>query len=846
MAVDKSELQLLEEIEAPSNPPPDVVVEVSDEPLSIENEDGTTTTVEMTSDGGAVVDLNKKSEIDTSEVEHGSNLAEYVPESALGKLASDLITFIRADKMSRADWERTYIKGLENLGLKIEERSVPWPGACAATHPLLGESVVRFQAQTIQEIFPAHGPVKVKIVGLTTVEKEKQAKRVQEYMNFVILNQMTEYRSETDKMLFSLPLAGSAFRKIYYDETLSRPISVFIPAEDVIVNYAATSIQDAERVTHVMQRSDNEVKKLQVAGLYRDIPLTSAAWETEQVKEAIDDLTGTTRTGLDTDTRRTLFEVHVDLDIPGFEDPDGIALPYVVTVDRTAGTILSIYRNWKEDDADKKKRQHFVHYEFIPGLGFYGFGLVHLIGGLADAATSLLRQLVDAGTLANLPGGLKTRGLRITGDDTPILPGEFRDVDVPGGTLSDNLSFLPYKEPSATLHALMDSMVESGRRFASMADLKVADMNAEAPVGTTLAIMERAMKVQTAIQARIHSQLKIEFRMLAEVISTQTEPKYPYETKEGQDIKKEDFDDRIDIIPVSDPNAGTMSQRIMQYQAVLQLAQQNPDIYDLQKLHRQVIEVLGIANAEEIIPTEDELPPQDPITENASILNMGRVQAHEYQDQDAHIRVHMILMQDPDIAEMIQNSPMGQAIGASIDAHVREHLALKYRREVEKELGTPLPPIGQPLPEDVEKRISTLAADAAEQLLGKKQAAAQAEKDAALQEDPLMKLKEREVGVREQEVERKKMEDMSEQQLAEREMEVNRELAMLKMAQQERIADADREQRREKEQLEADSSLQAQEASAMIKGVEIGVKAAGDSEKASIERERLKRDRSDS
>ena len=812
---EKSLRQLSEEMGVADDQFESSLVDISEEPETFELEDGSRGTVEMLDDGGAEVSLGPEDSKDgAAEAPFGANLSEYMEKESRGKLSAELINLIRADERSRQDWEETYKKGLKNLGLKIEERSEPWPGACAAVHPMLGESVVRFQAQTIGEIFPAQGPVKSMVVGTITPEKEKQAKRVQDYMNYVILNQMVEYRPETEKMLFSLPLAGSAFRKIYFDPTLNRPTSVFCPAEDVIVNYAATSIQDAERITHVMRRSDNEVRKLQVSGFYRDLELKSASPDYSTLEDAKDTLVGRSRS-MDTDTRRVLYEVHVDLDLEGFEDETGIALPYVVTVDNSDREILSIRRNWKEGDPKQVKRQHFVHYEFIPGLGFYGFGLVHLIGGLASASTSLLRQLIDAGTLANLQGGFKTRGLRIQGDDSPILPGEWRDVDVASGTLKENIMAVPAKEPSAALLAMLQTITEDGRRFASMADLKVADMNQEAPVGTTLAIMEKAMKVQSAIQARIHAGLKIEYKMLAEVISTQTEPAYPYEIEEGAEIKAADFDERVDIIPVSDPNAGTMAQRIMQKQAVLQLASSAPQIYDLKLLHRQTIEALGLPMADKIVPMGQEIPAMDPVTENGALINVGQVQAKEYQDHEAHLRVHSSLLQDPQVAEMMQNSQTGPAISGAIDAHVREHTALLYRRQIEQELGTELPPLGQPVPEDVEKRLSVLAAEAAEMLLGKKQAMAQAEENAALQQDPVIQQKERELDIRQAEVERKRANDMTKAQIEAEKMQL-----------QERLKQLELEQRREEAGLEAVGEIVSRGEAAELEGLKIGVQIA--------------------
>ena len=715
-------------------------------------------------DGGVEIDFDPMAEERMAGESFDSNLADHIEEDELRTIALDLISKFDADKSSRSDWEQTYEEGLGQLGLEIEDRTTPWAGACGVFHPMLSEAVVRFQSQTIQEIMPAQGPVKTQVWGTFSPERDKQAKRVQQYLNYQLLEVMTEYRSETEKLLFSLPLAGSAFRKIYFDPSLGRPTSMFVPAEDFVVAYNEADLEQAERYTHVMNRSTNQIRKLQVSGFYRDVELTPSHIEPNEVTEKYLDIGGV-KPSYDNDERHQLLEMHVDLDLPGFESEDEVALPYVITIDKGNNTILSIYRNWAEDDPHRIKKQHFVHYGYVPGIGFYNLGLIHMIGGLAKSATSLLRQLVDAGTLSNLPGGLKTRGLRIKGDDTPIMPGEFRDVDVPGGAIRDNITFLPYKEPSSVLYQLLGNIVEEGRRFASMADLKVADMNQEAPVGTTLAIMERAMKVQSAIQARIHASLKQEYKILAEIVRDYTDPAYPYETDADEEIKVEDFDDRIDVVPVSDPNASTMAQRIMQYQAALQLAAQAPNLYDMPLLHRQMMDLIGIPNADKVVPDTDEVPPKDPVSENQDMLTMSPVKAYEYQDHDAHMRVHMVLKSDPQMAQEVQNSPAGGAVMGALDAHIREHLAFIFRRQIEEELGVPLPPIDQPLPEDVEKRLSTLVAEAADQLTGKKQQQAQAQQQAEQQQDPIIQQRERELGIRESEVQRKQQADAAKQQM---------------------------------------------------------------------------------
>jgi hypothetical protein len=627
--------------------------------------------------------------------------------------------------------------------MKLEDRDKPWKGASGVHHPLLAEAVVRFQAQTIQEIFPASGPVKGKLVGESTTEREKQLKRVVDYLNYLTTEVMSEYRPETERLLFSLPLAGSAFRKIYEDPDNDRAAAMFVPAEDLVVSYGAADLETCERATHIMRRTPNQVRKLQVSGFYMDIDLPEPTLDLSEIDSKSDEVKGQSSI-VSNDKRYKLLEMHVVLDLPGFEDPDGIALPYVVTVEKCSGKILSIYRNWEEDDAEKKRRDHFVHYQYIPGLGFYGFGLVHIIGGLAKTATSLLRQLLDAGTLANLPGGFKTQGLKIKGDDSPVTPGEWRDVHVPGNAIKDNLLPLPYKEPSGVLHQLLGEIVQEGRRFASAADVKAADMNAEAPVGTTLAILEREMKVMSAVQARIHSSMGKELRLLANIARPAESQPYPYDVGGDYDLA-EDFDDRVDIIPVSDPNAGTMAQRILQGQAALQLQAMAPEIYDKQFLHRQMISTLGVENAEKIIPIEDELPPQDPVTENMALLKGEPVRAHLYQDHEAHIQVHMSMAENPVIQKLMEKNPQAQAIQQAGAAHVTEHIAFAYRRKIEEELGVPLPHPDEPLPEDIELRLSQLVAPAAAQLTGKAQKQAQAEENAKKQEDPIIQMQQEEL-----------------------------------------------------------------------------------------------------
>ena len=745
-----------------------------------------------TEDGGVLIDFGDSLESELSE-DHNANLADFIDEKDLTSICLDLVSSYRADKESRSDWERSYVKGLDLLGLKNEDRTQPWDGACGVFHPLLTESVIKFQSQSIQEIFPARGPVKTAIVGKIDEKKTKQAERVQNYLNYLLTEKMTEYRSETEKMLFSLPLAGSAFRKVYFDPSLGRPCSMFVPAEDFVVSYGASDLTTCERATHVMKKSNNDIRKLQVSGFYRDIELPAASPNTDEIERKYNELTGDSAS-YDYDSRHSILEMHVNLDLPGFEDmedgePTGINLPYVVAIDQSSRTILSIRRNWYEDDPLKNKREHFVHYQYMPGLGFYGFGLIHMIGGLAKSATSLLRQLVDAGTLSNLPGGLKSRGLRIKGDDTPIMPGEFRDVDVPGGAIRDNIAFLPYKEPSNVLYQLMGDIVEEGRRFASAADVKASDMNGEAPVGTTLAILERSMKVMSAVQARLHASMRVELRLLTGIVRDHGPEAYPYE-EDGDPIVVEDFDNRIDIIPVSDPNAGTMAQRIMQYQAALQLAAQAPEMYDLPLLHRQMLEVLGIRDADEIVPTDKDMRPTDPVSENMNIINGKPVKAFIYQDHEAHIQTHMAMIQDPTIMEVMGKSPNAQKAQAALSAHVQEHLAFKYRQDIEKQLGVELPAPDQPMPEDIEYRISRLVAPAAAQLSGKAAKEQQMQQNEKQMQDPLIQIQMQELQIKQQQVQQRAEAEMAKLQLEAQKAMAKAQLDQQKLDQQSQIEQA--------------------------------------------------------
>ncbi len=717
-----------------------------------------------TEDGGVIIDFEGGLSEQLMGQDHDSNLAESIDEADLEAMASELVSDFESDRESRADWARAYVKGLDLLGMKIEERQQPWAGASGVFHPVLTEAVVRFQAQAMGELFPASGPVRSKIMGKLTPEKFDQAERVQNEMNYLLTEEMTEYRDEMEQMLFKLPLAGSAFKKVYYDPLMDRPCAVFVPSEEFVVSYGATDLMTCPRYTHVMKKTENEILELQVAGFYRDVDLPAPAPDFSDIQEKYDELDGESAV-LENDDRHTILEMHVTMNMPeGFDDSDEIARPYVVTIDKSSREILSIRKNWYEDDAKKKKRLHFVHYRYLPGLGFYGTGLIHLIGGLAKSATSILRQLVDAGTLSNLPAGLKARGMRIKGDDTPLMPGEFRDVDVPGGAIRDSITFIPYKEPSSVLYSLLGNIVEEGRRIGSVADIQVGDTNAQAPVGTTLALMERSMKVMSGVQARLHAAMKKELRLLSKIVHDYMPDEYVYEV-DGDFSRKADFDKRIDVIPVSDPNAATMAQRIMQYQAALQLAQQAPQLYDMGKLHRQMLEVLGIQDAEDLIKLPEDIKPSDPVTENMMILKQEPVKAFKYQDHEAHLAVHMAAAQDPKIMQMVGQSPFAQVIQQAMAAHITEHVAFQYRREMEKMLGVEMPSEDQPLPEDVEVEISRLAKDAAEKLLKKDQAEMSQQQAQAQQQDPVVQMQQQELQLKAQELQHKMQLDTAKLQL---------------------------------------------------------------------------------
>ena len=795
-----------------------------------------------TEDGGMLIDFQP--ELEADEIPFDANLAEHIDEHILDAIGSELQSAYEDDKASRREWEEAYMAGLDQLGLKVEDRTTPWPGACGVHHPLLAEAVVRFQSQAISEIFPAAGPARTHIMGKITRDREEQASRVQDYMNYLMTERMTEYRSETERMLFSLPLAGSAFKKVYYDPNMERPCAMFVPSEDMVVFDGATDLNTTTRLTHVMRKTKNEIRKLQVNGFYRDEEISDTEMDVDEVRSKYGELTGDNPSSgsnsgyLSGDSVHTLLEMHVELDLDGFEDmlegeETGIALPYVVTLDKESGTILSIRRNYYEDDSLRLRRTHFVHYEYLPGLGFYGLGLIHLIGGLVKSATSLLRQLVDAGTLANLPGGLKARGMRIKGDDTPIMPGEFRDVDVPGGTIKENISFLPYKEPSGTLFQLLNNIVEEGRRFAAITDVKVSDMNNQAPVGTTLALMEKNMKVMSAIQARLHASLKNELKILVTIIEDFGPPAYPYDVNGDPQAIAQDFDSRVDVIPVSNPNAATMSQRIMQYQSALQLAAQAPQLYDLPLLHRQMLEVLGIRDPDKIVPVDDDMKPEDPVAENMDLLNTKPIKVFQYQDHDAHIQTHMAMVQDPKIQQTMEQSPTAGATQAAVAAHVTEHLAFKYRNEIEKELGIELPPLGTELPEEIESRLSGLVAQAAQQLLDKDQQEVQEQKNQEMAEDPILQMQREELEIKKQKVQADAQADQAKQQGEQQKLELEAEKAQMrddlqrfKIESDERVAGAKIGAEIAERQAERDQKDRRVSADQEAKGAEIGRKIA--------------------
>jgi hypothetical protein len=746
--------------------------EGGDEPvIEIEVEDPESMSIGI---DGLEIQLEPEPEIGDEEFD--ANLAEFMDESQLATLASDLIELVDADITSRKDWSDAYVKGLEVLGMKYEERAEPWMGACGVYSPLLTEAAIRFQSEMITETFPAQGPVKTLIVGEVTPENEDAAERVREDMNYRLTDEMIEYRPEHERLLYSLGLAGSAFKKVYYDPTLRRQVAMYIAAEDIIMPYGASNIYNAERATHVMRKTENEVKKLMSVGFYREVELGEPVRNFTDIEKKKAEEQGYTITD---DERYQILEVHADYDLPGYESDDGVAYPYIITIERGTQKVLAIRRNWEEGDERHLKRQHFVQYNYVPGFGAYGLGFIHIIGGYARAGTSLIRQLIDAGTLSNLPGGLKTRGLRIKGDDTPIAPGEFRDVDIPSGTLRDNITHLPYKEPSQVLAALLEKITDDGRRLAAIADLKFSDMSAQAPVGTTLALLERQLKTMSAVQARVHASLKMEFKLLKQIIRDYMPENYSYVPMGGDRAAKQGDYDLVEVIPVSDPNASTMAQRIMQYQAALQLAQGAPQIYDLPQLHRQMLEVLGIKNAEKLVPVEDDQTPRDPVSENMSFLTGKPTKAFIYQDHRAHIATHMSLLQDPMVMQMIGQSPMAQQMGAAIMAHVAEHMAFEYRSQIEQQLGVPMTAPDAELDPQIEVQLSRLVAQAAQQLLQSNVQKAQAAQAQQQAQDPLVQMQQAELQLKQQELQLKDQDSQRDYEIAQQKLQLEAQRLML-------------------------------------------------------------------
>jgi hypothetical protein len=755
--------------------------------------------------------------------EFNDNLAENLDDDILTELAGDLLGEYQSDIDSRKDWVQTYVDGLELLGLKIEERTEPWPGACGVYHPLLSEAIVKFQSETIMETFPAAGPVKTSILGQETPERIEAAQRVKEDMNYQLTEVMVEYRPEHERMLWGLGLSGNAFKKVYFDPNLDRQVSLFVPAEDIVVPYGASSLETSERVTHVMRKTKNELRKLQVMGFYKDVELDDPTDTLDEIEKKIAEQMGFKASQ---DDRYKLLEMHVYLDLPGYEDKDekgketGIALPYVVTIEKGTETVLAIRRNYHADDPNKQKRDHFVHYGYVPGFGFYCFGLIHLIGAFAKSGTSILRQLVDAGVLSNLPGGFKTKGLRVKGDDTPIAPAEFRDVDVASGTIKDNIMTLPYKEPSQVLYTLLGTIVEEGRRFASAADLKVSDMSAQSPVGTTLAILERTLKVMSAVQARVHYAMKQEFKLLKNIIRDYTPEDYEYDPVEGPPRAKRSDYDMVEVMPVSDPNSATMSQKVVQYQAALQLAQSAPQLYDLPLLHRQMLEVLGIRNASKLVPIEDDLKPTDPVSENMDALNEKPLKAFIYQDHAAHITVHMSMLQDPVTAQILGQNPKAQSISAAFMAHIMEHFGFQYRKNIEDKLGVPYPDPNEEMPEDMEVEISRLAAAGAQKLLQANQAMMAQQQAQQAAQDPVVQMQQQELQIKAAEVQRKTQKDQIDAQMRMAQIETERQ----RIATQTEVEGAKlgAQIAKDKTQKEFDEATRAVDM--QIKGVELGLK----------------------
>jgi hypothetical protein len=795
--IDKSLAQAPQGLEELAMGQPDLSIEIEN-PESVTLDDGS---MEITIVPGK----------DVAGDEFNANLADDMDEGQLTELSGDLIGEYDADINSRKDWLTTYVDGLELLGLKVEDRTEPWPGACNVYHPLMTEALVKFQAETMMETFPAAGPVKTVIVGKQTKEKEDAAERVKDDMNYQLTDMMPEYRPEHERMLWGLGLSGNSFKKVYYDPNIERQVSMYVPAEDIVVPYGASNLETAERVTHVMRKTKNELHRLQVAGFYRDVDLGEPYLDIDEAEKKIAEKLGFNPTE---DDRYKILEMHVNLDLENGDSEDGIALPYVITIEKGTGTILAIRRNWNPDDKLKAKRQHFVHYGYIPGFGFYCFGLIHLIGAFAKSGTMILRQLVDAGTLANLPGGLKSRGLRIKGDDTPIAPGEWRDVDVPSGAVRDNILPLPYKEPSQVLNQLMNQIIEEGRRFASAADMKVSDMSANSPVGTTLAILERTLKVMSAVQARIYYAMKQEFKLLKGIIRDYTPTEYSYEPEVGSRRAKQSDYDNVDVIPVSDPNAATMSQKVVQYQAVMQMAQANPQIYDQVELNKQMLEVLGVKNINKLIPSSDDQTPKDPVSENMAIINGKPVKAFIYQDHKAHIEVHMSAMQDPKILQLVGQNPQANAIQAAAMAHINEHVAFEYRRQLEEQLGVPLPKPDETLPEDIEFELSKVMAEAAKKLAAKSASEVQQEQIQQQQQDPILQMQQQELQLKAQDLQIKQQKTQADISIEQARLELDK----MRIESQERIAGAN---------LGADTVMANKELEAkqIMEGAKLGIQA---------------------
>ena len=754
----------------------------------------------VTLDDGSV-EITLIPEDEESEDEFDENLAETLDEGKVQEIANELLGLIDADISSRKEWADTFVKGLEVLGFRYEERTEPWDDACGVYSTILAEAAIRFQAETMSETFPAAGPVKTKILGKVTKEKEEAAQRVKEDMNYQLTERMVEYRAEHERMLYSLGLAGSAFKKVYFDPTFARQVAIYIPAEDVIVPYGASHIETAERITHVMRKTKVEVERLMASGFYRELDLGEPQTFHTDIEKKKAEEGGYTLTN---DDRYTLMEIHVTMAIEGVDDEDDeLAKPYVVTIEKGTGEVLAIRRNWNPDDELMLKRDHFVHYIYIPGFGFYGLGLIHIIGGYARAGTSLIRQLVDAGTLANLPGGLKSRGLRIKGDDTPIAPGEWRDVDVPGNAIKDNILPLPYKEPSETLLALLQRITEEGRRLGAISDMNVSDMSAQAPVGTTLALLERTLKPMAAVQARVHFAMKQEFKLLKAIIADYAPEDYDYEPDTGLVRARRSDYAMVEVIPVSDPNATTMAQRVVQYQAAFQMAKDAPQIYDLPYLHRQMLEVLGIKNADKIVPTSEDQKPRDPISENMAVLIGKPVKAFIYQDHDAHITAHTAFMQDPMIAQSIGQNPLAQQIMAALQAHIAEHLGFSYRKQIEERLGVPLPPPDEPLPEDIEVQLARLVADAGKQLTAEHQQQAAQQQAQQQAQDPLFQLEQAKVQTQQMEVQRKAQKDQMDSQMDAAKLQLEKERVQIEAMKEAARVKSQEGQAKEKLRLDA-------------------------------------------